>query len=69
MAVIIIAILITLIPESIFLFFADVFIIIGVIIALIILATFLFATITTLVSLINLAGSIGAAYNYLVYPA
>ncbi len=72
-AVIIIAILIMLIPEFIFLFFADVFIfigiLIGVIIAFIILAALLFATITTLVSLINLPGSISAAYNYLVYPA
>ena len=68
-AIIIIAVLIMLIPEFTFLFFADVFIIIGVIIALVFLAIFLFETISLLVPLINLPGSIGAAYNYLVYPA
>ena len=68
-AIIIIAILIMLIPEFLFLFFIDIFILIGVIIALVFLAIFLFSTITTLVSLINLTGTVNAAYNYLVYPA
>ena len=67
--IIIIAIFIMLIPEFLFLLFIDIFILIGVIIGIIFAVIFLLSSINIFVPLVNLPGSVNAAYNYLVYPA